>query len=249
MAFAHARRSRWCALLAAAWVVVHLPSAARSLDTVMLEASHGFAAGLGPGAYQQLQDALAGWGLPVTVSTADLTTVDLTAMAVVILSVDWLQGGPYAAAERDILTAFVDQGGSLLALGGATALDNAHLNPVTSAYGITCGLADADGAVLLITGHPVAAGLTGWDLGPAGVLGLGFGAGSVAHNAGAQDLIAAFDGGTPGHKVVVVGSPALRDAGWDALAERLVQNTLQWIGLTLVAGERTTWGGVRTLYR
>jgi hypothetical protein len=108
---------------------------------VLWDLTHGVYLGYEPAAYySDLVALLAGNGYVTATTTAGIDNIDLSPYDVIVIAVlsNWYS--VYSASEVAAIQSFIDGGGGVLVMGENTSCPNANVNPITQAFGITCGV-------------------------------------------------------------------------------------------------------------
>jgi hypothetical protein len=103
------------------------------------------------GSFSDLTDLLAAEGFTTSTTDMGVHNIDLTQYDVVVITVtgSWLSA--YTAEEVDSLISFTDQGGGLVIMGANEGCPNANINPVSEAFGTTCGIPSSEPSDLYFT--------------------------------------------------------------------------------------------------
>ncbi|MBN1348285.1 T9SS type A sorting domain-containing protein [candidate division KSB1 bacterium] len=126
---------------------------------ILFDATHGTLARYdGRTWFQDLQAELTSLGNTVS-TTTDIGRANLTQHDIIVISVVTTYHSAYTAGEVNKIRNYVRNGGGLLIMGEMPFYLNDHINPVSEAFGITCGVSELSPRDLTITNiqrlHPI----------------------------------------------------------------------------------------------
>jgi len=226
-----------------------LAASASAQNTVLFEASNGFAEGDGPATWVGLQSTFTNWGYDIQLNeSSNVADLDLSGVAIIVMSVTWLADSGYDVFEIEALVDFVAAGGHLLVLGDHPAMNNLHLNTIISSFGITCGHSIVDSPTLLESSHPVLAGHGQVQMTYGGSLQLSGGAEIVGRDASGNVMMAGFVQSNAG-KVLVYGDVILNNTSYDETWEGVTASMLHWFDELPVAVEQHSLTSVKALFQ
>ncbi|HKQ58220.1 MAG TPA: DUF4350 domain-containing protein [Candidatus Eisenbacteria bacterium] len=201
--------------------------------------------------YSDLVTLLASNGFNVNTTTQGIDHVNLTGYSVIVIGLGSAYDSGYTPAEVATIQSFIAAGGGVLVMGDNPGTWNDHINPITQAYGTTCGVASVapfPTATTSFISHPVFTAVSGIYLAAPGEV-----------DGVAPSVEAAFRDG-PAAVVTVHQSCGLVVVGDINFAtnpyllvednETFAVNIFRWLaGGCPTPAVRSTWGEVKTLYR
>ena len=108
---------------------------------VLWDLTHGVLASYEPtGHYSDMVAALAANGYATTTTAAGIHNIDLSSYEIIVVAVVSAWDSPYTAPEVGAIQDFVALGGAVLVMGDNPNCPNGNVNPVTEAFGVTCGV-------------------------------------------------------------------------------------------------------------
>ncbi len=108
---------------------------------VLWDLTHGVHLSYEPTArYSDVVALLAANGYVTTTTTAGIHNIDLSSYEIIVIGVLSAWDSPYSAAEVVAIQDFMAAGGAVLVMGDNDGCPNGNINPVTQAFGVTCGL-------------------------------------------------------------------------------------------------------------
>lgn len=108
---------------------------------VLWDLTHGVYLGYEPaGRYSDLVAMLAADGYVTTTTAAGIHNIDLSPYEIIVIGLGSAWNTPYTAPEVAAIQDFMSLGGGVLVMGDNADCPNANINPVTQAFGVTCGL-------------------------------------------------------------------------------------------------------------
>jgi len=230
-------------------VLLLLAVSATAQNTVLFEASNGYAEGDGPSTWVGLQSTFTNWGYGIELNEAsNVADLDLSDVAIIVLSVTWLADSGYDVFEIEALVDFVAAGGNLLVLGDHPGMNNLYLNSVIGSFGISCGNSTVDSPTLLESSHPVLAGHGQVPMTLGGSLQLSGGAEIVGRDAASNVMMAGYVQSNAG-KVLVYGDVMLNNTNFDATWEGVTASMLHWFDELPVAVEPHSLTSVKALFQ
>lgn len=135
-----------------------------SVYNVLWDLTHGIYLDYHPsGCYSELVSLLAGEGFSVTATSAGIANIDLSVYDVLVISVGGSYYSSYTPQEVMAAQDFVNNGGAILVMGENTGCPNENVNPITEAFGTTCGvsfLIDLDLILTDFSGHSMFEGIS-----------------------------------------------------------------------------------------
>jgi len=129
---------------------------------VLWDLTHGVYLSYEPsGDYAGLVALLATEGFTVTTTAAGIHNIDLSGYDIIVISVGGSWDSPYTAPEVTAVQNFITGGGAILVMGENTDCPNEHVNPITEAFGTTCGVSYLASAEFdNLSGHSMFDGIT-----------------------------------------------------------------------------------------
>jgi hypothetical protein len=119
---------------------------------ILWDLTHGVYLSYQPSGYfSTLTGVLATSGFNMNTTSTGVQNEDLTQYDVVVINLSSAWYSPYSSEEVDSLVSFVDQGGGLLVMGANSGCPNGNINPVSQAFGTTCGLSSIEPTDLYFT--------------------------------------------------------------------------------------------------
>jgi hypothetical protein len=108
---------------------------------VLWDLTHGVYLAYEPaGYYSDLVALLAGNGYVTTTTASGIDNIDLSPYDVIVIAVLSNWNSPYTPSEVAAVQDFIAGGGGVLVMGENANCPNGNINPVTQAFGVTCGL-------------------------------------------------------------------------------------------------------------
>ena len=121
-------------------IEIPLPAGDTRDGDILWDLTHGvYLQYLPSGNFSSLTAVLAGEGYTTSTTSSGIVNEDLSQYDVVVVFVTSAWYSAYTAEEVDSLVAYVDQGGGLLIAGANSNCPNGNINPVSQAFGTTCG--------------------------------------------------------------------------------------------------------------
>ncbi len=219
---------------------------------VLWDLTHGVFLSYEPsGLYSDLVTLLAANGFNVTTTAAGINNIDLSPYEVLVICLGSNWDSPYTAPEVAAVQAFIGAGKGVLVMGDNTDTPNGNINPITQAFGTTCGISYLQPPDLFFSNfivHPIFTGV-----------------GSIYYRAGgeldgvAPSVEAAFT--TEGYPTITVLDPCgmvvtgdinFCDNVYFANADNrlFALNVFRWLaGGCATPVENTTWGALKAFYR
>jgi hypothetical protein len=138
---------------------VPLPGGDRDYD-VLWDLTHGIYLGYHPeGSYSELVSLLDGAGFVMHTTDAGIQNIDLSVYDALVICLGSAWNSGYGPAEVDAVREFMAGGGGVFVMGDNSGCPNVNINPITEAFGTTCGIGDCSDNVTNFITHPVFTGV------------------------------------------------------------------------------------------
>lgn len=218
---------------------------------VLWDLSHGVYLGYEPAAwYSNLVGLLAANGYVTTTTTAGIDNIDLSPYEIIVIGVLSSWNSPYTASEVQAIQDFMALGGGILVMGENTDCPNANVNPVTQAFGVTCGISYLSPSDLYFTdfvAHQIFDGVTTVYYRAAGdILASGPGVPLAWTDAG-EEVIASVEP----CRMIVTGDCNFCDNTYMSTADnqQFTLNVFDCLATGINPVEDSTWGAIKAIYR
>jgi hypothetical protein len=128
--------------------------------TLLWDLTHGVYLGYEPADYySQLVTLLAANDITTETTEAGIDNIDLSAYDILVINVASAANYGYGQSEVDAAVAFVENGGGLFIMGDNENVWNDFINPISEAFGTTCGVAGADDLINNFIDHEIFTGV------------------------------------------------------------------------------------------
>ena len=219
--------------------------------TILWDLTHGVYLGYQPSDYYlDLVNMLAANDFTTETTEAGINNVDLSAYDVLVINVASSANYAYAQSEVDAVVAFVENGGGLFVMGDNEGVWNDFINPISEAFGTTCGVDTAGDDIYDFIAHEIFTGVQWVHCSASGMLLVSPPSEEAAWDPDGRPLIA-LAGGCGG--VVVTGDVNFCDNSYIANGdnELFSLNAFTWLAETNdpTAVTEGTWGAVKALYK
>jgi len=200
--------------------------------------------------YSDLLALLAANGYVTTTTTAGVDNIDLSPYDIIIVTTMSAWDFSYTAPEVAAIQDFMSQGGAVLVMGENADCTNEHINPVTQAFGVTCGLNTIDPLDLYFTdfaAHQIFDGVTTIYYRAAGELSASDPGVPLAWTDAGELTIASVGP----CRMIVLGDCNFCDNTYlvDVDNEQFVLNVFDCLATGTSPVEDSTWGTVKAMYR
>jgi hypothetical protein len=177
--------------------------------------------------------------------------VDLTQYDVVVVFVTSAWNSAYTQEEVDSLVSFVNQGGGLLIGGANSGCPNGNINPVSLAFGTTCGITSNEPNDLYFTNfitHQIFDGIGQIYFRATGQLTCVSPCIEAAWSPTYSEVLITLTDPAP-PRVVCLGTCTGMSNSYFYHAENMdfAENVFYYLAGAEIALERTTWGQIKTL--
>jgi hypothetical protein len=217
---------------------------------ILWDISHGPIYGYEPAdQFFGLVQVLEGEGFTVATTEVGVLGEDLTQYGVLVICLGSSHEVPYSLEEVAAIQDFVAAGGGLLVMGDNPDTPNENIEPITTSFGIHCGVAEIMEPVLTdFIAHEIFAGVEAVQLGAAGELGVDPPAVAAAFSDSGQPAIALTDP----CGVIVTGDINWADNSLLGMGDnaQLAVNIFQYLAACGgVATADRSWSHLKALYR
>jgi hypothetical protein len=218
---------------------------------VLWDLTHGVYLGYEPaGYYSSLVGLLAGNGYVTTTTTVGVDNIDLSPYDILVIAVLSAWNSPYSAAEVAAIQSFMAGGGAVLVLSENAGCPNGNVNPVTQAFGVTCGVSTLSPADLYFTNfasHQIFDGVTTVYYRAAGELSATGPGIALAWTDAGEEVIASVEP----CRMIVTGDGNFCDNTYMSIADnqQFALNVFECLATGISPVEDSTWGTVKAMYR
>jgi hypothetical protein len=123
---------------------------------VLWDLTHGVYSSYQPSGYfSTLVSVLSSKGYTIETTDAGILNINLNEYDVLVICLGSAYYSAYTAGEVTAITDFVANGGGLLIMGDNTGCPNSNINPVSQAFGTTCGIGDIADTISDLAPHPI----------------------------------------------------------------------------------------------
>ena len=127
-------------LPAAPFTCTPIPASDGRAGDILWDETHGVYLSYTPSGYfSNLASQLAANGYTITTIDTGIVNEDLSQYDIVVVLVTSAWTSSYTSEEVDSLVAFANAGGGILIAGANSGCPNGNINPVSQAFGTTCG--------------------------------------------------------------------------------------------------------------
>jgi hypothetical protein len=218
---------------------------------VLWDLTHGVYLNYQPtGDYSDVVGLLAANGYVTTTTAAGVDNIDLSPYDIIVIGVLSNWNSAYSASEVAAIQDFMAGGGGVLVMGENDGCPNGNVNPVTQAFGVTCGLSTITPYDLYFTdfvAHQIFDGVTTVYYRAAGRLSASGPGIPLAWTDAGDEVIASVEP----CQMIVTGDGNFCDDVYLGYADnqQFVLNVFDCLATGESPVEDSTWGVVKALYR
>lgn len=218
---------------------------------VVWDLTHGVYLSYEPtGWYSDLVGLLAANGYVTTTTTAGIDNIDLSPYDVIVIAVLSAWNSAYTTSEVQAIRDFIELGGAVLVMGENAVCPNANVNPVSQAFGVTCGVSSLSPADLYFTDfvpHQIFDGVTTVYYRAAGEISASAPAVPLAWTDAGEEVIASAEP----CRMIVTGDGNFCDNTYMSMADnqQFALNVFDCLATGFSPVEDSTWGSIKAIYR
>ena len=220
---------------------------------VLWDLTHGVVFGYEPASfYSDVVGMLAANGYVTTTTDAGIHNIDLSSYEIIVIALGSAWYSVYTAAEVQAVQDFVAAGGGVLVMSENTDCPNENINPITQAFGVTCGVSFPNPLDLFFTdfaAHQIFDGVTTVYFRAAGELSASAPGIPLAWTDAGEEMIASVEP----CRMLVTGDANFCDndcmATGGAQNEQFILNIFECLATGTSPVEDSTWGTIKALYR
>ena len=197
---------------------------------VLWDLTHGVHISYQPsGYYSTLVSVLSRKGYTIETTDAGILNIDLNEYDVLVICLGSAWDSAYTTGEVTAITNFVENGGGLLIMGDNTGCPNSNINPVSQAFGTTCGIGEIADTISNLALHPIFEGVNQFETACAAEIDGVFPSEEVAWDV--SDRAAVTAATYRCGKVVTTGDINLWDNSYISNADNqlFAENTFDWL--------------------
>lgn len=218
---------------------------------ILWDLTHGVYLNFEPsGKFSDLTTVLAGVGFTMNTTDQGVQNIDLTVYDVVVINLTSAWSSEYQAAEVTALVNYVNQGGGLLIAGGNSGCPNGNINPVSQAFGTTCGVPSLEPSDLSFSNfltHQIFDGISMIYFRATGALTCVSPSVEAAWSPiYSEVLITLVD---PSSRIAVLGTSSGMSNNYFSMAHNIdfAVNLFHYLAGSPIPLEHITWGAIKTL--
>jgi len=176
------------------------------------------------------------YGHGIVTTDAGVENIDLSSYDVLVVSWGTAYDEAYTSGEVAAIEDFVENGGGLLVMGDNPACPNVNINPVSQAYGVTCGISSINANITDLEEHDVFDGVSEIYFVAGGEITVNAPSMPIASSSGLHAVSAYSDGNG---KVIVIGDANLFQDNYitEADNEDFSVNLFNWLAEDLTGIE------------
>ncbi len=226
-----------------------LPRGGRN-DQILWDLTHGVYLTYEPsGKYADLTAQLAGEGFDMETTDLGVNNIDLTPYEMIVIAVGSSWNSTYTGAEVTAIENFVNAGGGLLVMGDNPGCPNGNINPVSTVFGVTCGVSTGEPSDIYFTdfiSHAIFDGIGTIYYRYAGAVSASPPASEAAWSPNYSDVMIGLVETSP--RVVVLSDMNIFDSSYYSIADNIAfsLNLFHWLAGHGVALEQDTWGAIKS---
>lgn len=179
--------------------------------------------------YAIMQSLIEPHGHSIITTDAGVENIDLSMYDVLVVSWGTAYSSAYSSSEVDAIEAFVENGGGLLVMGDNPGCPNGNINPVSQAFGVTCGDTTIGPNISDLEEHEVFEGVSEIYFVGGGAINVTSPSMPIASNGGGLHAVSAYSDGNA--KVIVMGDANLFQDAYiiEADNEDFSVNLFNWL--------------------